>query len=236
MRLAIVGNGRMGAAVRAEALARGHEVGFTLAGDENRGGRGITRDRFADVAVALEFTRPEAAPANVERLLTLGIPVVTGTTGWQAELPRLSALARERGGALLVAANFSVGVQLVLRAAREIARWDASGDSFDVSIVERHHRAKRDAPSGTALAIQRAVREADPAHEYPITSIRQGYDPGTHLVRWDGRHETLVLAHEVRNRAVFAEGAVRAAEWLSGRHGVFTFEDVLFGAREGKTP
>jgi 4-hydroxy-tetrahydrodipicolinate reductase len=227
MRLGVVGNGRMGAAVRVEALARGHEVPFALTSADNRHGGGINAERFAGLDAAIEFTRPDAAPANVERLLTLGIPVVTGTTGWQDQLPRLQQLARERGGALLHSANFSIGVQLLLRAVREVARW-TRGDGFDAAIVERHHRAKVDAPSGTALAIQRAARDGDPDREYPITSIRQGHDPGSHLLRWDGKYETLTLAHEVRDRAVFAAGAVRAAEWLRGRRGVFTFEDVLF--------
>ncbi|MGH7560939.1 MAG: 4-hydroxy-tetrahydrodipicolinate reductase [Gemmatimonadales bacterium] len=231
MRIAVVGDGRMGAAVRAEALARGHEVPVTLGRRGNDGGAGITTARFAEVAVALEFTRPDAAPRNVARLLELGVPVVTGTTGWDDELPRLQELARERGGALLHAANFSIGVQLLLRAARELARWSARSD-FDAAIVERHHRAKRDAPSGTALLLQRTVRRADPGREYPVTSIRQGHDPGSHAVRWDAPHETLTLAHEVRDRSVFAVGAVRAAEWLAQRRGVFTFEDVLFGTTE----
>ena len=228
MRLAVVGAGRMGAAVRVEALAHGHEVPFTLGSVDNRQGDGINAERFAGVEVAIEFTRPDAAAANVERLLTLGIPVVTGTTGWLEDLPRLQQLARDRGAALLHSANFSIGVQLLLRAVKDLARWTRDG-GFDAAIVERHHRAKLDAPSGTALAIQRAARAADPAHEYPITSLRQGYDPGSHAVRWDARHETLTLMHDVRDRAVFAAGAVRAAEWLSGRRGVFTFEDVLFG-------
>jgi len=227
MRLGIVGSGRMGAAVRVEALARGHEVPFALGRGENRDGGGIDPERFTGVDVAIEFTRPDAAAANVERLLSLGIPVVTGTIGWQDHLLRLQQIARERGGALLHSANFSIGVQLLLRAVREVARWTREQD-FDAAIVERHHKAKLDAPSGTALAIQTAARTADPAREYPITSIRQGHDPGSHLVRWDGKHETLTLAHEVRDRAVFAAGAVRAAEWLHGKRGVFTFEDVLF--------
>jgi 4-hydroxy-tetrahydrodipicolinate reductase len=228
MRLAVVGAGRMGAAVRAEALARGHDVPFTLGSVDNREGHGINAERFAGVEAAIEFTRPDAAPANVERLLTLGIPVVTGTTGWLQDLPRLEQLARERGAALLHSANFSIGVQLLLRAAREIARWTRD-DGFDAAIVVRHHRGKVDAPSGTALAIQRAARDTDPGHEFPITSLRQGHDPGSHALRWDARHETVTLSHEVRDRAVFAAGAVRAAEWLAGRRGVFTFEDVLFG-------
>ena len=228
MRLAVIGAGRMGAAVRAEALLRGHDVPFTLGSVDNRQGDGITAERFAGVEAAIEFTRPDAAAANVERLLTLGIPVVTGTTGWLQDLPRLQQLARDRGAALLHSANFSIGVQLLLRAAREIARWTRD-DGFDAAIVERHHRTKVDAPSGTAIAIQRAAREADPGHAFPITSVRQGHDPGSHTLRWDARHETLTLSHDVRDRAVFAAGAVRAAEWLAGRRGVFTFEDVLFG-------
>ncbi|HET9275884.1 MAG TPA: dihydrodipicolinate reductase C-terminal domain-containing protein [Gemmatimonadales bacterium] len=229
MRLGLVGTGRMGAAVRAEAVARGHEVQVALSGGDNPGGRGITAEAFDGVSVALEFTSAASAPVNVENLLLLDIPVVTGTTGWNGDLPRLEALARERNGALLHAPNFSIGVQLLLRAASEVARWAAPLSGFDASILERHHRTKRDAPSGTALSLQRAARSGDPAREFPIDSLRRGFDPGRHAISWDAPYESLTLLHEVRDRAVFATGAVWAAEWLAGRHGVFTFEDVLFG-------
>ncbi|MGH7293091.1 MAG: 4-hydroxy-tetrahydrodipicolinate reductase, partial [Myxococcota bacterium] len=208
--------------------ARGHAV-TSLGSGQNAGGTGLTRERLAGVDVAIEFTRPDAAPANLQRLLEAGVPAVTGTTGWEAELPRLAALCQAQGGALLHAANFSAGVQLFLRAAQALAREMAGRGEFDGYIVEAHHVAKRDAPSGTARHLQRLAQAADPSREFPITSLRAGSIPGEHTLGFDGPHDAITLTHTARDRTAFAEGAVRAAEWLAGRRGVFTFEHVLFG-------
>jgi len=224
MRIAIVGYGRMGHAVEAEALARGHEIAARLdLGDA------LTPDRLAGADVALEFTAPAAAPGNLTRLIEAGLPVVTGTTGWHRELPRLEALVKAREGALLYATNFSVGVQLFLRAAGDLARRMAGHAAFDGFIVEEHHAKKLDAPSGTALTLRAAVTRADPGRPYPVTSIRAGSIPGLHRLGYDGPHDTLTLEHVARTRQGFAAGAVAAAEWLPGRRGVFTFEQMLFG-------
>lgn len=229
MKLAIIGTGRMGQAVAAEAGLRGHEVIVSLDGASNRGGHGISAQRLRGVDVALEFTRPEAAACNLVSLLSIGVPVVTGTTGWQGELPRVEALAQECCGALLHAANFSVGVQLFLRTARDLAARLAARPEFDTTILERHHSRKLDAPSGTALALQAALRRADPARAYPITSIRVGDVPGSHSLMVEAPHESITFTHDTRDRRVFAAGAVQAAEWLHGKVGVFTFEQMLFG-------
>jgi 4-hydroxy-tetrahydrodipicolinate reductase len=229
MRLAIVGAGRMARAVAEEATSRGHEIAVRLGRSENPSGNGITSERFQDVDAALEFTRPEAAVANLERLVCIGVPVVTGTTGWQEQLPRVEALVLERKGALLHAPNFSIGMQLFLHTARDLGRRLRGRAGFDAAIVERHHRGKLDAPSGTAISLQAALREADPDRDYPITSIRTGWVPGVHALEIDSAYESLQLTHVARDRAVFAVGAVLAAEWLIGRRGVFTFEQALFG-------
>jgi 4-hydroxy-tetrahydrodipicolinate reductase len=229
MRIAIVGAGRMGQAIQALAVERGHTIHTVVAGSENAGGRALTRERLAGADVALEFTVPSAAPVNIAALIEAGLPVVTGTTGWDGELPRVAALAQSRGGALLHAANFSVGVQLFLCGARELARRFASQADFDAFVLDEHHAAKRDAPSGTGLALQRAMRAEDGAREYPITSVRAGSIPGTHSVTFDGPFESVSLTHTARDRRVFAAGALAAAEWLPGRRGVFTFDEMLFG-------
>jgi 4-hydroxy-tetrahydrodipicolinate reductase len=178
----------------------------------------------------VEFTRPGAAVANLERLIEAGVPTVTGTTGWRDELPRIAALVAARKGALLHAANFSLGVHLFLRAARELARRFAGRPEFDAFILEEHHAAKLDAPSGTARELLARLIEGDAGRRYPITSLRAGSTPGTHLVAYDGPHERVTLAHEARNRDGFAAGALAAAEWLPGHPGVHTVEDMLFGA------
>jgi 4-hydroxy-tetrahydrodipicolinate reductase len=230
MRIAIVGNGKMGQAVARLAEQRGHTIRAVISGAENAGGRALTPDRLADADVAIEFTRPDAAPANLERLVAAGIPTVTGTTGWLEQLPRIATLVAERKGALLYAANFSLGVHLFLRAARELARGFAGRPGVDAFILEEHHAAKLDAPSGTARELQVRARQADPARPYPITSLRVGEAPGTHTVAYDGAYERVTLSHAARNREGFAAGALAAAEWLPGHPGVHTVEDMLFGA------
>jgi 4-hydroxy-tetrahydrodipicolinate reductase len=229
MKIAIIGNGKMGKSVAAMAEKRGHGIHTVVNRVENSGGRALTLERLIGADVAIEFTRPEAAVANLERLIELGIPTVTGTTGWIEELPRLSALVEQRRGALLHAANFSVGVHLFFRAARELARSFRGRPEFTVSIHEEHHKAKLDAPSGTALLLQRQLWAEEPGRRFPITSVRAGDAPGTHTLSYDGPHETVTLTHVARSREVFAAGALAAAEWLPGRTGVFTIEDMLRG-------
>jgi 4-hydroxy-tetrahydrodipicolinate reductase len=230
MRILIVGNGKMGLTIAALAQAKGHDV-ETIGRAENLGGRALTPERLRDVRVALEFTVPEAAPANLERLIEAGVPVVCGTTGWQAELPRIARLVEACRGALLHAPNFSIGVHLFLRAARALGAEFAGRSGFDGFILEEHHAAKLDAPSGTARVLQARLRDADPDREYPITAIRAGTFPGTHVVTYDGPYETVVLSHTARSREGFAAGALAAAEWLPGRPGVHTIDDMLFGDR-----
>jgi 4-hydroxy-tetrahydrodipicolinate reductase len=229
MRIAIVGNGRMGKAVTALARARGHDIHTVVDSSDNAGGRALTRERLAGADVAIEFTRPEAAVANLERLIELGIPTVTGTTGWSQALPQIESQVLTRQGALLHAANFSVGVHLFLRTARELARNFSGRQEFVSSITEEHHAAKLDAPSGTALLLQRLLGASDPLRTFPITSLREGTLPGTHTLSYAGPHETILLSHVARDRESFAAGAVMAAEWLRDKTGVFTFEDLLFG-------
>jgi 4-hydroxy-tetrahydrodipicolinate reductase len=230
MRIVIVGNGKMGQTVARLAEQRGHTIHAVIGAAENGDGQALTPDRLAGADVAIEFTRPDAAPANLEHLIAAGIPTVTGTTGWLEQLARIAALVARRNGALLHAANFSLGVHLFLRAARELARDFAGHAEFDAFILEEHHAAKLDAPSGTARELQARVHEADPGRLYPITSVRSGAAPGTHLVAYDGPYERVTLSHAARNREGFAAGALAAAEWLPGHPGVHTLDDMLFGA------
>jgi 4-hydroxy-tetrahydrodipicolinate reductase len=230
LRIAIVGYGRMGRAVAGCAASRGHTVLTVVEAEDNVGGAGLTPARLAGVDVAVEFTRPASVAANLERLIEAGVPVVTGTTGWAEQMEDVRRLVTERKGAVLVASNFSIGAQVFFRAARELARLMRGRPEFDGFIVEAHHRAKLDAPSGTALSLQAAARGADPERAYAVTSIRAGAIPGTHTLAFDAPLETIRLEHEARDRSVFADGAVAAAEWLAGRTGFYTFEDMLFGS------
>jgi 4-hydroxy-tetrahydrodipicolinate reductase len=228
MKIAIIGNGKMGKAVAALAQQRGHAIHTIVNRVENPAGRALTAERLKGADVAVEFTRPDAAPANLERLIELGIPVITGTTGWSGELPKIEALVQRQGGAVLHTANFSVGVHLFFRAARALAECFRKRPEFAVTIHEEHHASKLDAPSGTALFLQRELWEVEPGRRFPITSVRAGDAPGTHTLTYEATHETVVLRHVTRSRDVFAAGALAAAEWLPGHHGVFTFEDMLF--------
>jgi 4-hydroxy-tetrahydrodipicolinate reductase len=229
MRIVIVGDGKMGRAVAGLAEARGHTIHAMIGGSENAGGRALTAERLTGADVAVEFTQPDAAVTNLERLIEAGIPVVTGTTGWRDELARITAHVERQGGALLHAANFSLGVRLFLRAARDLAHRFAGHPEFDAFILEEHHAAKLDAPSGTARELQARASSVDRARTFPITSVRAGATPGTHLVAYDGPYERVTLVHEARSRDGFAAGALAAAEWLPGHRGVYTVEDMLFG-------
>ena len=230
MRVAVVGAGRMGRLVRTELEARGHEVVAWIGSDANAEGAGLAPSRLAGAEVAIEFTTPAAAARNIERLLEAGLAVVSGTTGFDEALPRLEQLARERG-ALLHASNFSLGLHVMRRAAVMLASGFAAHPQFSAHLLEVHHAAKKDAPSGTALTLARAILDGT-GIEVPITSIRTGTVPGTHALGFEGPHESVTIEHAVRDRAVFAAGAVTAAEWLRGRRGAYRLDDVLFG-RDG---
>ena len=229
MRIVIVGDGKMGRSVASLAEVRGHTIHAMIGSSENAGARALTAERLKGADVAVEFTKPDAAVANLERLIDAGVPVVTGTTGWRDQIPRITAHVERRGGALLHAANFSLGVHLFLRAARDLAHRFAAHPEFDAFILEEHHAAKVDAPSGTARELQARASSADPARTFPITSVRAGATPGTHLVAYDGPYERVTLAHVARSREGFAAGALAAAEWLPGHRGIYTVEDMLFG-------
>lgn len=229
LRLALVGDGRMSRAIQRLAEEQGHAVHTVVGGAENRDGGALTAERLAGVDVALEFTRPENAPANLLRLAALRVPVVTGTTGWLDRLPEVTAAVIAHRAALLHGANFAIGVQLFLRAAEALARQFAGRPEFGAWITETHHAGKRDAPSGTAVALVAALRRGDPARAVPVTSIRAGQVPGSHEVSFDAAGETIRLGHVARGREVFATGALAAAAWLPGRTGVFTFDQMLFG-------
>jgi 4-hydroxy-tetrahydrodipicolinate reductase len=226
LRVAIVGDGKMGRAVAELARERGDTITAMLGAKENGSGSAITRDRLGDTDVVIEFTEPEAAPGNILAAVNAGYAVVTGTTGWADQLERVARVVTESHGALVHSPNFSVGVNLFLALAAAAARTMRAAPQFDAHIVETHHAAKKDAPSGTAKALERAT-STRLGRSIPITSVRTGHVPGTHELSCDGPFEQIRLTHLARDRRVFADGALHAADWLRGRHGVFTMRDVL---------
>lgn len=225
MRLLLIGHGRMGTLV--EALAP--EYGFALAGvvTEAGGPRAIAEGDFGHVDVAVDFTLPEAVPANLPQLAARGWNVVIGTTGWQAHEAALRETAARAGIGVVAAANFSLGMHVFQQVVAEAARRFAGRADAGAWIHELHHDRKKDAPSGTALAIERTMRAAGYTRPIDISATRAGHIPGTHTVGFDGPADTVTLTHTVRDRAVFARGALEAARWVVGRQGWFGVEDVL---------
>ena len=223
MKALIVGPGKMGRAVEAVLLVRGHGVRARVGRKDDL--EAVEPDV---VDVAFEFTSPDAAPRAVATLLAHRVPVVSGTTGWDVEPAR--RLASERRVPFLHSPNFSIGVAALRRAAMVLGGALARFPEFEPAIVERHHSAKKDAPSGTAKAIAAAVGVGRTAgEEIPIVSLRHGGQPGEHVLVFEGPDESIELVHRARSRSLFALGAVQAAEWLlkSGLTGPVTFEDFL---------
>lgn len=226
MKIALIGTGKMSRAVVPLAEERGHSITTLLGRSDNRDGGGITRERLGNPDVVIEFTEPSAAAANVLACANAQLPVVVGTTGWYEQLDHVIAEVKRVGGTMFWAPNFSIGIA-VLTAAIEAASKALRGvPGYDVHMIETHHAAKKDKPSGTAASLA-AVGKAGLGRDIPITSVRTGSVPGTHELVIDGLFEQLRLVHEARDRRVFADGALSAAEWLKGREGVFTMRDLL---------
>lgn len=223
-RLAIVGMGKMGHAVADLASAHGFEVSARL--DQAEMASGLSKQMLNGADVAVEFTVPEAAPSNIRAIVAAGCPVVVGTTGWYDKLDDVRRDVNASNGALLAATNFSLGVNIFEQVLARAAELFAAAPGFDAHMIETHHAAKKDAPSGTALTLAKAAAAAA-GREMPITSVRVGSVPGIHEVIFDGQFEQVRLQHVARDRRVFADGALVAAAWLIGRRGVFTMKDVL---------
>ena len=225
-RLAVIGHGRMGRAIEELAAAHGWMVAAVIDAGANHDGAGITARSLGNADAAIEFTTGGAAPANVRACVRAGCPVVSGTTGWDAERPRVEEDVLAGNGAMLWSPNFAIGVNLFWQVAELAARLAGRAKSFDAHIVEMHHAAKRDAPSGTALALQRLASTAF-GSDIPVSSVRVGAVPGTHELLLDAAFEQIRVVHEARDRRVFAQGALLAARWLVGRRGVYTMRDFL---------
>jgi 4-hydroxy-tetrahydrodipicolinate reductase len=226
LRLAVVGLGRMGRAVEQLAPERGFDVVARLGAADNREGSGITSGSLAGADVVVEFTQPDAAVFNIHAALAARCPIVVGTTGWYAALPRVMDEVQRTDGALLWAPNFAIGVNLFEQLVEQATRLIAGAPGFDAHLVETHHAAKKDAPSGTALKLAQAAQRGS-GRDIPVTSVRTGSVPGTHELLLDAPFEQIRLEHVARDRRVFAEGALLAARWLVGRRGIFQMRDVL---------
>lgn len=227
IRLLLVGRGRMGRVIEQLAPARGFQVAAALDVAENPGATALTRERLAGIGVVVEFTQPEAVLDNVRRVAEAGGRMVVGTTGWYDRLEEARQIVEQNGAGLVYAANFSLGIQLFYRLAREAARLGAPWPQYEPFLVETHHRFKRDAPSGTAQELARQLAPLLGERLPPIQSVRAGYVPGAHEFGLDAEGETLLLRHSARTRQAFAEGALVAARWVAQHAGFKHFSEIL---------
>ncbi len=222
MNLLILGRGKTGSLVAEVARARRHHVRVFSAA-ENAGGIAITPDSLAATDVVIDFTTPAAAVANAEACIRAKKHLVVGTTGWYDQVPRLREMVLSAKTGLLYGSNFSIGVNLffeIVATAGAAMKYDYLGQIF-----ERHHEQKKDAPSGTALTIQKIVRESG-GQEIEIVSFREGDAVGMHELVFNSAADRIYLCHDAKSRQGYAEGAVRAAEWLAAKTGFFEFRNV----------
>jgi 4-hydroxy-tetrahydrodipicolinate reductase len=229
MNLAIVGYGKMGRLVEQLAPEYGFSVTAKLDEFNNTNFESMTAEVFSGAGVAIEFSIPEAAIENIERLAALGVPVVVGTTGWLEHIERARAAIARHNTGLVWSANYSIGVNVFTRAVAETARLLKEEPSYGAWAWEIHHDTKKDAPSGTLLKLVDAMRKAGYARAIDQSSNRAGRHPGTHEIGFDSAADTITLRHTARSREGFARGALKAAQWIAGKKGFYEFSEVLFG-------
>lgn len=223
LRLAVLGRGKTGALVAEVARERGHAV-TSIASAENAGASWLTPEHLRDVDVVVDFTTPKAVISNIEACLWARKNIVVGTTGWYGDMERVRQQVEQSGVGFVFGANFSYAVNLFFQIINAAAPALAHG--YSGQITERHHIHKKDAPSGTAVALQRVLEQTS-GMKVDITSEREGDVTGTHTLELSSAGDRLVLTHEAKSRRTFAEGAVLAAEWISGKTGFYDFKDIF---------
>lgn len=212
----------MGHIIESIAHQRGHEIVCII--DQNNT-QDFTSEAFASADVAIEFTTPQTAEANILRAWKVGVPVVCGTTGW--DVNTIKQITTEDKG-LMWSSNYSIGVNILFALNKQLAKFMEAYPAYTPQMTEVHHIHKLDAPSGTAKTLQEAIGEERlPLHA--IESIREGEVPGIHTVTWDSEVDTITISHSAKSRQGFALGAVIAAEWMKGKTGYHTFEEVILG-------
>jgi len=223
MNFVLLGNGKTVSLVADIAKERGHSV-LVVSSAQNKDGAALTSDSLAGVDAVVDFTTPEAVIPNIEACARAGANIVVGTTGWYQDLDRMQGLVEQSGTALVWASNFSIGVNLFFHIAHMAA--NALNYGYHGSIMERHHKHKKDAPSGTAVMIQKLMERAS-GKKLEITSVREGETIGMHVVLLDSPQDSILLTHDAKNRRGFALGAVRAAEWIAGKKGFYDFASIF---------
>jgi 4-hydroxy-tetrahydrodipicolinate reductase len=227
MRILLVGHGKMGQLVGELSKQYGCDVAGVIDPMSPLHGEGPDDDRWRGVDVAIDFSTADSVMTNLPVLARRGINLVVGTTGWAAQEASLRQVVAEAGVGIVVAPNFSTGVVLFEAIVAHAAKLFAPQDEFGAFLHEAHHAAKKDAPSGTAFLLKRAMEQAGFQRPIDVSSTRAGFIPGTHSVGFDGPAETITLSHAARDRTAFARGALTAANWIQGKRGWYTMRDVL---------
>ncbi|PSH04023.1 MAG: 4-hydroxy-tetrahydrodipicolinate reductase [Acidobacteria bacterium] len=223
MKFVMLGAGKTGSLVAEIAATRGHNVTI-IDENENYKGAALTKERLAGVDAVIDFTTPEAVKANIDATVRAGANMVVGTTGWYSELPRVRSLVESANTGFIWASNFSIGVNLFFAIVREGAK--ALKYGYEGHITETHHVHKLDAPSGTAVSLAKAMEQIGGV-KIPIDSVREGEVVGLHSIELLSAADKITLTHDAFNRRGFAEGAVRAAEWIAGKRGFYEFQEIF---------
>lgn len=226
MKIALIGYGKMGHAIEDLAVGKGHKILCTV---DNAAELNDKEALIAASDVAIEFSTPNTATANIEHCLRQHVPVVCGTTGWYDNYDEVIALCRQNNGTIFTATNFSIGMNIMFAINERLAELMHGRDDYRVSITETHHIHKLDAPSGTAISLRQQIAPRLGVSEstIDIESIREGEVPGTHVVRYDSDIDTITISHEAHSRKGLAAGALMAAEFVCGKKGIFTMKDLL---------
>jgi len=236
MNIALIGYGRMGHEIESIAIKRGHIIKMIVDQDNTAD---LNNLNLQGIDAAIEFSYPDSAFSNIIRCLENGVPVVSGTTGWLEKYDNAVDMCKKYSTSFLHSSNFSIGVNLLFRLNKELARQMDRYSNYNVSIEEIHHTKKLDAPSGTAITLADGIISNHSEYngwcfdndksenKIPISSVREGSVPGTHTICWDSDIDTLSLKHEAKNRKGLALGAVVAAEFIHKRSGIFTMDDVM---------
>ncbi len=236
MKLALIGYGKMGRAIEAIAVDRGHTVLLRVSSGNQQE---LAADRLKEADAAIEFTGPESAYNNIIHGLDAGIPIVCGSTGWLGQLDAVRQYCQQKNGTFLYASNFSVGVNIFFELNKRLAALMSTHPEYEPKITEIHHTEKKDAPSGTAITLAEQLLEkihrkkgwvnhiSDNLDELEILSERRDPAPGTHIVAYGSAIDMITITHEAHSRKGFATGAVLAAEFLAGKKGIYRMSDVL---------
>ena len=217
----------MGKAVERVAQGQSHEIVHTMDIEDNPMKDGFEPEWAGQTDVVIDFSTASAVVRNVENAVNAEVPIVVGATGWYDQLDSVRTIVENGQGACLYASNFNLGMHLLFSLTRQAGKLFSRFAEFHPYIVEMHHAQKIDAPSGTALSLLEILKESYP--DVPVSSVRAGSFPGTHIVGFDSLLDTLTIEHTVRNRDGFARGALLAAEWIQSRKGLYDFQEVIFG-------